>query len=430
MSALIQSVDALEIMDSRGYPTLRVEVTLQSGHRGTASAPAGASTGQHEVPESRDNDPSRYGGRGVSKAVHAVRTQLKQLLNGRDARDQIGIDLGLESFYGKDAGQALGANVTCATSMAVARAAAEWSDLSLFRYLGGPCVRRMPVPMMNVINGGKHADNSLDFQEFMLVPHGAPSFAEALRYGAETFHALKALLKGKGFATAVGDEGGFAPDLDSEEQACELIVEAAQSAGLIPGRDVAIALDPAANSFAVEDDRYRLRHFGKGDISADELEGYYRHLVATYPIVSIEDGFAENDWDAFKRQTRDLGDRVQIVGDDLYVTDAARVRRGVTERATNAALIKINQIGSLTRTLDAVRECQDAGFGFVVSHRSGETEDTFIADFAVATGGQIKSGSLSRSERVAKYNRLLEIEHELGTAAVFESPFARRRAAA
>jgi enolase len=313
--------------------------------------------------------------------------------------------------------------------MAVARAAAAWSGLPLYRYLGGPCVRRLPVPMMNVINGGKHADNALDFQEFMVVPHGAPSFSEALRYAAETFHALKALLKTKGFTTAVGDEGGFAPDLASEEQACELIVEAVRSAGFTPGRDIAIALDPAANSFAVGN-RYRLRHLGSDDVGADELEAYYRHLVSAYPIVSLEDGFAENDWEAFKQQTAELGDRIQIVGDDLYVTDAKRIRRGVAERATNAVLIKVNQIGTVTRALDAVRQSQAAGFACVVSHRSGETEDTFIADLAVAIGGQLKSGSLSRSERIAKYNRLLGIESELGAGAVFESPFLRTSDAA
>jgi enolase len=423
MSALIRSLDALEILDSRGFPTLRATVTLHNGISGTASAPAGASTGKHEVAEFRDEDKERYLGKGVTQAVERVRGPVSESLRGMDARDQAAIDRTLVLFYGDDRGAGLGSNVMCAVSMAAARAAAAYAGLPLYRYLGGLYARRIPIPMMNVINGGKHANNSLDFQEFMIVPHGAPNFSEALRYGAETFQALKAILHSSGHSTAVGDEGGFAPNLASNEQACELIVQAITAAGLKPGHDVALALDPAASSF-FSDGHYTLQRGGAGAMSAIELEHYYRCLIDSFPIVSIEDGFAEDDWNAFCLQTKELGHQVQIVGDDLYTTDAARIRRGVKRLATNAVLIKINQIGTLTGALNAIEACRDTGQRFIVSHRSGETEDTFIADFTVGMGGgQIKTGSLSRSERIAKYNRILEIEHELGDSAEFRSPF-------
>jgi enolase len=307
--------------------------------------------------------------------------------------------------------------------MAVARAAASAAGLSLYQYLGGPCARRLPVPMMNIINGGLHADNSIDFQEFMIVPHGAPSFSEAVRYGAETFHTLKAILRKRGHSTNVGDEGGFAPHLDGNEQACELIVEAIASTGLMPGRDVAIALDPTASSFW-RDNQYVLGKHDNQKLSTDALLQLYSRLVDLYPIVSIEDGFAEDDWDGFRRQTAEIGQRIQIVGDDLYTTNKTRIQRGIRERSTNAVLIKINQIGTLTQTTNAIEACRDAGLHYIISHRSGETEDAFIADFAVAmSGGQIKTGSLSRSERLAKYNRLIEIERELGSSAIYQSPF-------
>jgi len=421
MRPLIHSLEALEILDSRGFPTLRVTVTLKSGACGTASAPAGASTGRHERPEFRDNDEKRYAGKGVLLAVETVRGAISRLLHGLDAGDQPAVDRTLTQYGGGNT--EIGSNVTCAVSMAVARAAAASAGIPLYRYLGGPGARRLPVPMMNVINGGRHADNSLDFQEFMVVPHGAPSFSEALRYGAETFHALKEILHKSGRSTAVGDEGGFAPDLVSNEQACELIVRAIAAAGLKPRTDIALALDSAANSFFVGG-RYALQKGGAGAMSTAELESCYKRLVETFPIISIEDGFAEDDWDGFCLQTKELGDGVQIVGDDLYTTDAARIRQGAARRATNAVLIKINQIGTLTGAIEAVEVCRDTGQRYIVSHRSGETEDPFIADFAVAMGGgQIKTGSLSRSERLAKYNRLLEIEQELGESAEYASPF-------
>jgi enolase len=316
----------------------------------------------------------------------------------------------------------LGANAILGVSMAVARAAALDVDLPLYAYLGGPGALRLPVPMMNILNGGKHADNSVDFQEFMVMPVGAPSFAEALRYGAETFHALKKILAQKGYATSVGDEGGFAPNLKSNDEACELIVEAILKAGYKPGRDVAIALDPAASSFC-ENSRYILSKSGQGVKTSDEMTALYADWISKYPIVSIEDGLAENDWDGFKSHTAALGGKVQIVGDDLYVTNTKFIERGITEKSANAVLIKLNQIGTVTETVEAIHLCRKVGWGYVISHRSGETEDAFMADFAVAMGGgQIKTGSACRSERIAKYNRLLEIENELGKTAIFENP--------
>ncbi|MDA9436887.1 phosphopyruvate hydratase [Bradyrhizobium sp. CCBAU 51627] len=421
MTAVIQALDAFEILDSRGYPTLRVVARLDNGHAGTASVPSGASTGRYEALELRDGDMMRYGGKGVLKVVSHVNGIIRNRLVGMAVSPQEPIDTTLIVLDGTENKSKLGANAILGVSMAIARAAASAAGVPLYRYLGGASATRLPVPMMNVINGGRHAQNSLDFQEFMIVPHGAPTFAEALRYGAETFHALHDLLHRAGHSTAVGDEGGFAPDLRTIEEACELIVAAIRKAGLRPGVDVALAFDPAASSFA-KDDKYVFAKSGGKTLSRDEL--LYNRLLEVYPIVSIEDGFAENDWDGFRLQMAACGDHIQIVGDDLYVTNPRFIRRGIDSRATNAVLIKLNQIGTVTETMKAVQMCRDAGWGYVISHRSGETEDTFIADFAVAMGGgQIKAGSLSRSERLAKYNRLLEIERELGPAAIYESPF-------
>jgi enolase len=423
MRIAIKSIDAIEILDSRGYPTLRVSVELESGHHGTASVPSGASTGRYEAIELRDGDSARYGGKGVLKAVANVRTVIDKRLKGVDANQQAIVDQSLVELDGTENKSNLGANAILGVSMAVARAAASAMDLPLYRYLGGPLAYRLPVPMMNVINGGRHAENSLNFQEFMIVPQGAPSFAEALRYGAETFHALSAGLRKAGYSTAVGDEGGFAPNLRNVDEACELIVKAIRAAGLRPGDDVALALDPAATSFS-KDGQYTIEKSDARTVSREKLLEFYGRLIDTYPIVSIEDGFAEDDWEGFRAQTATQGGRIQIVGDDIYVTNPRFIRRGIDERATNAVLIKLNQIGTVSETIEAIGMCRGAGWRYVISHRSGETEDTFIADFAVAMGGgQIKAGSLSRSERLAKYNRLLEIERELASSAFYESPF-------
>jgi enolase len=424
MDARIAAVDALEILDSRGNPTLRVNVTLDDGSRATASVPSGASTGEHEAHELRDGDPTRYNGKGVLRAVDNVARIIGPEIVGLSPARQRDIDRIMTELDGTENKSRLGANAILGVSMAVARAAADAVGLPLYRYLGGPDACRMPVPMMNVINGGTHADNSLDFQEFMLVPHGAPTFAEALRYGAETFRTLKALLGKHGHITSVGDEGGFAPKLRDNEEACNFILEAIDSAGFIPGKQVAIALDPAASAFHV-DDGYALIKSGGGVKTTHQLIDLYSAWAIAYPIVSIEDGLGENDWNGFAALTAALGDRIQIVGDDLYVTNTKFIQRGIVERATNSVLIKLNQIGTVTETISAIDMCRAAGWRFVISHRSGETEDTFIADFAVAMGGaQIKTGSLCRGERTSKYNRLLEIEHELGGSAIFESTFA------
>jgi enolase len=426
MTRSIASVRALEILDSRGNPTLRVQVRLESGISASASVPSGASTGENEAVEARDGDGKRYGGKGVLKSVAAVNDAIAPRLMGLDPTRQAEIDRLLIELDGTPNKANLGANAILGASMAVARSAAAVVGLPLYAYLGGPAARRLPVPQMNVLNGGKHADNSVDFQEFMIVPIGAPRFAEALRYGAETFHALKSLLEKKGYATAVGDEGGFAPNLKSNGEACELLVEAIAAAGYVPGRDIAIALDPAASSFHAGG-LYHLDKSGQGRKTSAELTDLYASWVDKFPIVSLEDGLAETDWAGFRQQTALLGDRIQIVGDDLYVTNTAFIRRGIAEQSTNAVLIKLNQIGTVTETIAAVELCRAVGWGFVISHRSGETEDPFIADLAVAMGGgQIKTGSLCRSERIAKYNRLLEIEGELGSAAIFTNPFKRR----
>jgi enolase len=419
MSSRIRSIRALEILDSRGTPTLRVAVHLEDGTIGVSSVPSGASTGENEAVELRDGDRKRYGGKGVRKVVGNVNETLAPRLVGLDPAEQARIDRLMIELDGTPNKAKLGANAILGVSQAVARAAAASSGLPLYQYLGGAGARRLPVPQMNVLNGGKHADSSLDFQEFMLYPRGAPSFAEALRYGAETFQALKALLHERGLSTAVGDEGGFAPALSSNEEACQLIVAAIERAGYRPGADIAIALDPASTSF-FENGRYRLTRSRQGDKSASEMIALYRSWADRYPLASLEDGLAENDWEGFRALTAELGGRIQIVGDDLLVTNPIYIRRGIAEKACNAALIKLNQIGTVTETIDAIELARSAGWGYVISHRSGETEDTFMADFAVAMGGgQIKTGSLCRSERIAKYNRLLEIEAELGPAALF-----------
>jgi enolase len=418
MPRKIAGIRALEILDSRGNPTVRVQVRLEDGRTVSASVPSGASTGENEALELRDGDKKRYGGKGVLKAVANVNLTIAPKLLGMDPAHQAEIDRLMIELDGTPNKGTLGANAILGVSMAVARAAAMSADLPLYAYLGGPRAVRLPLPMMNILNGGKHADNSVDFQEFMVMPIGAPSFAEALRYGAETFHALKGILSRRGYATSVGDEGGFAPNLKSNEEACEVILEAAEAAGYKPGKDVAIALDPAASSF-YEGAVYNLAKSGQGKKTSAELTALYKSWVGKYPIVSIEDGLAENDWVGFREHTAALGSKIQIVGDDIYVTNTRFIARGIQEKTTNAVLIKLNQIGTVTETIQAIEMCRKAGWGYVISHRSGETEDDFLADFAVAMGGgQIKTGSACRSERIAKYNRLLEIEAELGKAAV------------
>lgn len=425
MSQKIVSVNALEILDSRGNPTLRVVTLLDNGVIGVASVPSGASTGENEAVELRDGDKNRYAGKGVLHAVANVNDVIAPCVEGMEPFRQAEIDRAMIELDGTANKGKLGANAILGVSMSVARAAASASGLPLYHYLGGPGAVRIPMPQMNILNGGKHADNSIDFQEFMIMPIGAPTFSEALRYAAETFHALKNILGKKGHSTGVGDEGGFAPNLKSNEEACEVIIEAIEAAGYRPGKDIAIALDPAASSF-FENGVYHLKKSGQGKKSSSDMTQMYRSWIEKYPIVSIEDGLDENDWDGFRNQTSALGGRIQLVGDDIYVTNTRFIERGVREKTTNAVLIKLNQIGTVTETIAAVALCRRAGWSFVISHRSGETEDAFIADFAVAMGGgQIKTGSLCRSERIAKYNRLLEIEAELGKAALFGDPLIR-----
>jgi len=419
MGRKIASVRAMEILDSRGNPTVRVHVTLDNGVTASASVPSGASTGENEALELRDGDKKRYGGKGVLKAVANVNQAIAPKVAGMDPARQAQIDRLMIDLDGTPAKSKLGANAVLGVSMAVARAAARAAELPLYAYLGGTGAVRLPVPMMNILNGGKHADNSVDFQEFMAMPIGAPCFAEALRYVAETFHALKKILHDRKYTTSVGDEGGFAPNLKSNEEACEVILEAIQAAGYVPGKDIALALDPAASSF-YEEGAYNLAKSGQGKKTSAQMTELYKTWVDKYHIVSIEDGLAENDWDGFRAHTAALGDKIQIVGDDIYVTNTRFIARGIREKSTNAVLIKLNQIGTVTETIEAIQMCQKAGWGYVVSHRSGETEDAFLADFAVAMGGgQIKTGSACRSERIAKYNRLMEIEAELRSAAVF-----------
>ena len=417
MSAAIQNVSAMEILDSRGNPTVRVRLELECGIVADASVPSGASTGENEAVELRDGDKGRYGGKGVLNAVRNVNEILAPEITGMDCRQQAELDRRMIELDGTPNKGKLGANAILGVSMAAARAAASFCDLPLYAYLGGPGAVRLPVPMMNILNGGKHAENSVDFQEFMVFPLGAPCFSEALRMGAETFHALKGILKKKGYAVGVGDEGGFAPDLKSNDEACEVILEAVQAARYQPGKDIFLALDPAASSF-FEDGAYDLAKSGQGRKTSAEMVDLFADWVRKYPIASIEDGLAENDWEGFASMTERMGDRVQIVGDDLFVTNAAFVRQGMERKAANAVLIKLNQIGTVTETMETIDLCRRAGWGYVISHRSGETEDAFMADFAVAMGGgQIKTGSACRSERICKYNRLLEIEQELGACA-------------
>jgi enolase len=415
----IESIQAREILDSRGNPTVEVEVVLEDGAFGRAAVPSGASTGAHEALELRDDDKSRYGGKGVLKAVENVNTTIVDELLGWDATDQVGIDEMLIQLDGTPTKSKLGANAILGVSLAVAKAAAESSGLPLYRYLGGVEARTLPVPMMNILNGGKHADNSTDLQEFMILPVGAPTFAEALRWCAETYQALKKVLKKKNYNTNVGDEGGFAPSLSSNAEAVEVILEAIQAAGYKPGEQIYIGLDPASTEIFEDGVAYNLKR-EKRRLSGAEMVDFYADWVSKYPILSIEDGLAEDDWKSWKLMTEKLGDKIQIVGDDLFVTNTARIVRGLKDKSANSVLIKLNQIGTLTETLAAVRMAQRAGWTAVVSHRSGETEDSTIADLVVATNaGQIKTGAPCRSDRVAKYNQLLRIEEELGETAVY-----------
>jgi enolase len=408
----IEQVHARQIVDSRGNPTVEVDVVLKSGAAGRAGVPSGASTGEFEAVELRDGG-SAWGGKGVGQAVGNVNGELADAVRGLDPADQAALDNALIERDGTPNKGRLGANAILGVSLAAAKAAAAEAGLPLWRYLGGDAAHVLPVPMMNVLNGGAHADNKVDFQEFMVVPVGAASFSEALRTGAEVFHALKRTLHDRGLGTAVGDEGGFAPDLDSNEAALEALIEGIEAAGYRPGDDVAIALDPAASEIHA-DGAYVLEHEGR-TLSPDELAGYWATMAGRYPILSIEDGMDEEDWDGWRTLTDRIGERVQLVGDDLFVTNTERLRRGIEAGVANSILVKVNQIGTLTETLDAVRTATEAGYTAVMSHRSGETEDTTIADLAVATGcGQIKTGAPSRSDRVAKYNQLLRIEEALG----------------
>jgi enolase len=415
----IEAVYGREILDSRGNPTVEVEVVLESGASGRAAVPSGASTGEREAVELRDKGKKRYMGKGVTRAVAAVNDALAAEVLGEDATDQALIDQLMIDLDGTASKRKLGANAILGVSLAVARAAAEACGLPLYRYLGGPNARTLPVPFMNIVNGGAHADNKVDLQEFMIVPHGAPSFAEALRMGAEVFHNLKALLKKKGLSTSVGDEGGFAPNVGSNEEAMETILKAIRAAGYKPGTDISLALDVAASEFHDRQrGRYVFKKSGAGSKTRDEMIAILEKWVGAYPLVSIEDGLGESDWKGWKALTETLGDKVQLVGDDIFVTNPEILQRGIDSGVANSVLVKVNQIGTLTETLDCVDLATRSGYTSMISHRSGETEDTTIADLAVATGcGQIKTGSASRSDRVAKYNQLLRIEEELGPMA-------------
>src|SRR6267378_2796060 len=418
MSTII-AVRAREILDSRGNPTLEADVTLSSGAAGRAAVPSGASTGEHEAVELRDGDQKRFGGKGVLEAVKNVNEVIGPRLEGVAAEDQMAVDYAMLEADGTPNKGHLGANAILAVSMATARAAAQEAGLPLYKYLGGPVAHVLPVPLMNILNGGAHASNTVDCQEFMVVPIGAETFPEGLRVGVEVFHALKRVLAKRGLSTAVGDEGGFAPNLPNDEAALEAVVSAIEAAGYEPGKDVAIALDPAASEF-YRDGAYVFKKSGGGKKSAEEMIALYKGWIDRYPIVSIEDGLAEDDWAGWAKLTEALSDRVQLVGDDLFCTNADLLARGIEEGVANAILIKLNQIGTLTETLQCVELARSNGYGAVVSHRSGETEDTFIADLAVASGvGQIKTGSASRTDRVAKYNQLLRIAEELGDTAYY-----------
>lgn len=417
----ISDVTAREILDSRGNPTVEADVTLLSGTTGRAAVPSGASTGEHEAVELRDGDQHRYGGKGVQKAVRHVIETIGPAIAGLSAIDQLLVDQTMLDLDGTTNKSKLGANAILAVSMAVARAAAAEVKLPLYRYLGGPLARTLPVPMMNILNGGAHATNTVDFQEFMILPVGAETFADALRIGAEVFHALKKVLSSRKLSTGVGDEGGFAPDLASDEDAIRVILEAIEKAGYAPGREVALALDVAASElFDKAAGAYTFKKSGAGQKDAAGMIELYTRWLDEYPIVSIEDGLAEDDWAGWESLTRALGDRVQLVGDDIFVTNTERLARGIENGVGNAILVKVNQIGTLSETLETIEMARAAGYLSVISHRSGETEDTFIADLAVATGaGQIKTGSASRTDRVAKYNQLLRIEEQLGDAAEY-----------
>jgi len=429
METMIESVFGREVLDSRGNPTVEVEVTLYDGSWGRAIVPSGASTGVHEALELRDGDKSRFGGKGVLRAVENVNTAIAELILGWDATDQRGIDLAMIEMDGTPNKSRLGANAMLGVSLAVARASAAGLGLPLYRYLGGVNAHVLPVPMLNILNGGAHtAWQSTDAQEFMILPLGASSFAEGLRWGAEVYHALKAVLKTKGYATLVGDEGGYAPALKANAEAVEAILEAIDKAGYKAGEQISIALDPAASEFYdSKTRRYQMRREGK-ELTGEQLVAYWKSWVEQYPIVSVEDGLAEDDWESWKLMTRELGDRIQLVGDDLLVTNPERVRKAIAEGACNALLVKLNQIGTLTETIEAVETCQRAGWRAVTSHRSGETEDTTVADLAVGLNmGQIKTGAPARSDRVAKYNQLLRIEEELGEDGVYAGWGAFRR---
>jgi enolase len=417
--SIIELIHSREILDSRGNPTLEVEVALADGASGRAAVPSGASTGEHEAHELRDGEPERYLGKGVQQAVRNVVEAIEDELTGIDATDQVLVDRILCELDGTPNKSKLGANAILGVSLATARAAADSVDLPFYQYIGGVHARTLPVPMMNVLNGGQHADNNVDIQEFMIMPVGAPNFAEALRYGAETFHTLKKILKKKGLATSVGDEGGFAPNLESNRAALDLLLEAVEAAGYKPGEDIVFSLDAAASEF-YQDGHYLLQAEGGEPWDAERLTAYYVDLVNSYPILSVEDGLDQNDWEGWAKLYEALGQRIQIVGDDLFVTNPERLRRGITDFCANSILIKLNQIGTLSETLETIEIAKRAKYTNVISHRSGETEDTTIADLAVATNaGQIKTGSLCRSDRICKYNELLRIEEELGDLAVY-----------
>jgi enolase len=420
MSKIVKVIGR-EILDSRGNPTVEADVCLKDGSMGRAAVPSGASTGEHEAIELRDGEKSRYLGKGTQKAAAHIMKEIAEALQGMDAADQKGIDRKMIQADGTPNKGKLGANSILAVSMAVARAAAVSQRKPLYRFLGGDAASLLPVPMMNILNGGAHADNSVDFQEFMIVPYGATKFAEALRMGVEVFHTLKGVLKKKGYSTAVGDEGGFAPNLKSNEEALELILEAIRQAGYGVGRDIGLALDPAASEFYDSGKgKYVFKKSDRSEKSPEQMVEFWAKWVKQYPILSLEDGMAEDDWKGWKLLTETLGKNIQLVGDDLFVTNTERLSRGIREGVANSILIKVNQIGTLTETLEAMKMAADAGYTSVVSHRSGETEDTFISDLVVATGaGQIKTGSASRTDRIAKYNQLLRIEEELGRAAKF-----------
>jgi len=418
---IIADIRARQILDSRGNPTVEADVELAGGAIGRAAVPSGASTGEHEAWELRDGVKDRYSGKGVTKAVASIEKILAEELAGLDSLDQVTVDKTMIALDGTPNKSKLGANALLAVSLATAHAAAAQLGLPLFKYLGGPNAKVLPVPMMNVLNGGAHSDAPIDFQEFMIVPKGAPTFSEALRYGTEVFHALKSVLKDRGLSTAIGDEGGFAPNLESAGDALETIAAAVKKAGYKFGKDIFIALDPASSEFYdAKSKRYVFKKSDGSKKTVDELIAYYQELQAKYPIISIEDGFAENDWAGWKKMTDSMGKNTQLVGDDLFVTNTSFLRRGIEEGIANSILIKVNQIGTLTETLDAIELAKEHGYTAVISHRSGETEDTTIADLVVATNaGQIKTGSLCRTDRVAKYNQLLRIEEELGDNAIY-----------